>query len=303
MKNYLNYAESVSIGLLQNADTILSGLRGTSSRQSSPPVSYNPLAAALRDALLRRDYAVDECVGASLFRFDLAVSWPDNDHWQLGLLLDQLDNSAKSSVLERFLMRPQVLQNFGWQVMHVLSKDWFHDPQAVLTRIDRIMKDGIPKPTETSDLVLESPKKEPSEIHDKPESVEGQKDVISISSNQTEDGKSTAIGNEIRSDPGVQNNPLIDLEIKHATEPGTPIESDEIDVTSLTEKSLRLECTTERHNKFWEIRLDGKNFKVRYGRIGTKGQSRRKKFSDHDQTFEEARKLIREKILKGYVKA
>ena len=302
LKNYLNYAESVSIGLIQNADTILSGLPEISQPPSSR-TSRSPLATALRDALTKRGYAVAERVGASRFRFDLAVSWPEDDQWQLGLLLDQLDNSADGSVLERLLMRPHVMQNFGWKVMQVLAKDWFHNSDAVLARIDRLMKGEVAEPERPPSEVFESSEIDPSVNHDNDNAVpaDGQKDITEISAKQQ--GQSSVIDHEVRSNTDVPNASPIEPENEPTTAPTRPNKPSEIDSASLTQKPLYLECVTERHNKFWEIRLDGKAFYVRYGRIGTKGQSRRKEFSGHDRACEEASKLVREKMLKGYVRA
>jgi uncharacterized protein (TIGR02996 family) len=54
-------------------------------------------------------------------------------------------------------------------------------------------------------------------------------------------------------------------------------------------------------SKFWEITLDGKSFVTRYGRIGTDGQKTPKKFASPEKAREEAKKLIAEKVGKGYV--
>ena len=41
----------------------------------------------------------------------------------------------------------------------------------------------------------------------------------------------------------------------------------------------RFEFTDEKSNKFWEIALDGNEQIVHFGRIGTAGQEKRKKFA------------------------
>jgi WD40 repeat protein len=62
-----------------------------------------------------------------------------------------------------------------------------------------------------------------------------------------------------------------------------------------------LEFTDEKSNKFWEITLDGKSFTVRYGKIGTDGQIQTKDFSSDDEAKKEAKKLLADKLKKGYV--
>lgn len=52
--------------------------------------------------------------------------------------------------------------------------------------------------------------------------------------------------------------------------------------------------------KFWEIGLDGQQHTVRYGRLGTAGQSKTKQFPDAAQAQRDAAKLVAEKLAKGY---
>ena len=53
-------------------------------------------------------------------------------------------------------------------------------------------------------------------------------------------------------------------------------------------------------SKFWEISTSGKDVTVRFGRIGTNGQTQTKSFSDADAATKHAEKLIAEKTGKGY---
>jgi predicted DNA-binding WGR domain protein len=53
--------------------------------------------------------------------------------------------------------------------------------------------------------------------------------------------------------------------------------------------------------KFWEISIADDSFTVRFGRIGTAGQSQTKTFADASKAQIEAAKLIAEKVKKGYV--
>jgi predicted DNA-binding WGR domain protein len=53
--------------------------------------------------------------------------------------------------------------------------------------------------------------------------------------------------------------------------------------------------------KFWEISISGASFIVRFGRIGTAGQSQTKTFGEEAKAKREADSLIAEKLRKGYV--
>ncbi|MFK7984972.1 MAG: DUF4132 domain-containing protein [Sandaracinaceae bacterium] len=54
-------------------------------------------------------------------------------------------------------------------------------------------------------------------------------------------------------------------------------------------------------SKFWEVEQSGSNLTIRYGRIGTNGQTKEKSFGDEAAALKEANKLIGQKTKKGYV--
>lgn len=53
-------------------------------------------------------------------------------------------------------------------------------------------------------------------------------------------------------------------------------------------------------NKFWNIELKGRSFKVAYGRIGTQGQQKTKAFGSGKEAKKAYDKLVNEKLKKGY---
>jgi len=62
----------------------------------------------------------------------------------------------------------------------------------------------------------------------------------------------------------------------------------------------RFEFVGSGSEKFWEISLDGNQHTVRFGRLGSAGQSKTKTFADPDQARLDAAKLVAEKLAKGY---
>ena len=63
----------------------------------------------------------------------------------------------------------------------------------------------------------------------------------------------------------------------------------------------RFECRDGASSKFWEIALSGKSFTIRFGKIGTDGQSQVKSFPNDGAAKKEHDKLVAEKTKKGYV--
>jgi predicted DNA-binding WGR domain protein len=62
----------------------------------------------------------------------------------------------------------------------------------------------------------------------------------------------------------------------------------------------RFELVEGSSKKFWEIELQGTGYTVRWGRIGTNGQSQQKSFASTEKAQAEHDKLIAEKQKKGY---
>ena len=53
--------------------------------------------------------------------------------------------------------------------------------------------------------------------------------------------------------------------------------------------------------KFWEAAVGGNTVTVRFGRIGTDGQTQVKTLADADAAAKHVEKLITEKMAKGYL--
>ncbi len=86
------------------------------------------LAARMRDL----GYEVDFDVGQSAFRCDLAIRRMDERRYRLGIMIDTESFYQIDNVLERDVLRPRLLRNFGWSVVLVLTKDWFENTDAVM---------------------------------------------------------------------------------------------------------------------------------------------------------------------------
>ena len=56
-------------------------------------------------------------------------------HYALGVLIDGDAYFAEHDTLERDMMKPRLLRNFGWAITHVMSKDYHKAPEAELERV------------------------------------------------------------------------------------------------------------------------------------------------------------------------
>jgi hypothetical protein len=140
LKNYLHYAEAVSTGNREASSRVLHSMSRWQSHSDDPAgESGDPLAEQMAAALVKRGYVVDRAVGQSHFRCDLAVRREKETAYRLAILLDNDSYYDQSDLLERDLMRPKLLRDFGWKVVFVLAKDWYEDRTAVLDRLERVL--------------------------------------------------------------------------------------------------------------------------------------------------------------------
>ena len=70
--------------------------------------------------------------------------------------------------------------------------------------------------------------------------------------------------------------------------------------TVACEGAKRFEFSEGSSQKFWEVSRNGVEVTVRFGRIGTNGQSQVKSFPDDETAAKHVEKLIKEKLAKGY---
>ncbi len=190
----------------------------------------------------------------------LAVRSNGDRMYQLGILVDTNGHYANPNLLDRYLMQPSILRSFGWRFALVLTKDWYHTPDDVLSRIEKLLQSK--EVTEEASPEEEPPVIEPAVIP-APEP--------------------TAVAVPPTVPPPAEAPPVV----------ATPVP------TSATAR--RFEFVGGASQKFWEISLAGNSFTVRFGRIGTAGQSQTKSFADEAKAHREAESMIAEKVKKGYV--
>jgi superfamily I DNA and/or RNA helicase len=140
LKNYLRYAEAVSCGDQQSAALVLRSIAPPQAGRRGDAPTDDAALEQIAAALSQAGYEVDRRIGQSHFRCDLAVRKPGDMAYRLGILLDGDDYYAQSDLLERDLLRPRLLRAFGWRTAHVLAKDWYEDPQAVISNLSDLLE-------------------------------------------------------------------------------------------------------------------------------------------------------------------
>jgi len=96
----------------------------------------------LKMALEGAGWLVDPAVGMSHFRCDLGVRQEGDRIYRLGVMVDTESYYAQDDLIERDLMKPSLLQAFGWRIAQVLTCDWFRDREAVMARLEQLLHHG-----------------------------------------------------------------------------------------------------------------------------------------------------------------
>ncbi len=141
LRAFLQFAQASARGQFERAQAVLGalnpGARDAFTREATADSIRDALAAALR----ARGHEVHVNVGRSQFRCDLAIVDPVSSCYALAILLDNPAETVADTA-ERYVFRPGILRNFGWPVLDIPGKDWLHDSDAVLARIETMLKHG-----------------------------------------------------------------------------------------------------------------------------------------------------------------
>ncbi|MBA2448867.1 MAG: DUF3320 domain-containing protein [Chloroflexi bacterium] len=96
----------------------------------------SPFEEAVQEALERRGLQVHRQIGCSGFRIDLGVV--DNaapGRYLLGIECDGATYHSAKTARDRDRLRQQVLENLGWRIHRIWSRDWVRDPKDEVERV------------------------------------------------------------------------------------------------------------------------------------------------------------------------
>ncbi len=139
LKEYLLYANAVSEERHDSVADLLAKMNMTGKKVELAPMQTlgQPLEDQVRDALHARGYKVDARVGFSGYRIDLAVVDPgDESRYVLGIECDGATFHSARSARERDVVRQGFLEDRGWEMDRVWSRNWWRNRDAELARLE-----------------------------------------------------------------------------------------------------------------------------------------------------------------------
>ena len=132
LKKYLQYANAISSGNREYADSILHSF--SDDRWDTPEdFDSGRIADRVYNALTRKGYTVERNVGIGGYQIDLAVK--QNDRYILGIECDSRLYEMSSSTRERDYHRQKYLESRGWKIHRVWTPGMWKDPEKEIARI------------------------------------------------------------------------------------------------------------------------------------------------------------------------
>jgi predicted DNA-binding WGR domain protein len=290
LRNYLHYAEAMSLGDLTLARFLLRSLNPAGAGERPEDVAEDVVVAELSAALRTRGFEVENALGHSHFRCDLAVKRPGAAAFALAVFVDTDLHYCEQDTLERDVLRPGLLRAFGWNVAHVLAKDWLDDPEAVLGRLERVLTGETSEPAAEPTLGEAEPLSDRDVWLEEGPTADSAPQGGASEPTQAPSAESTAAPGEVPA--ALPHTPPSPTTTSAATPQG---------VSQLLPGQTRyFEFIGGTSKKYWHVTVDGCDLVVSFGRIGTAGQLKRRTFPSEALARREAESLIREKLGKGY---
>ncbi|MFC4389065.1 AAA domain-containing protein [Gracilibacillus marinus] len=143
LKSYMEYAKFVSELKKDKIEATLTNLSGevNTTKQESSLQFDSPFEEEVYAKLTEIGYVVDTQVGMSGYRIDLAIVNPnDSSKYVLGIECDGAMYHSSSVARERDIYRQRFLEQKGWKIDRIWSRNWWKDPYGEIERIDQTIK-------------------------------------------------------------------------------------------------------------------------------------------------------------------
>ncbi|MDA3615673.1 AAA domain-containing protein [Polluticaenibacter yanchengensis] len=136
LKLFLQYAEMVGNGQLQNASLVLNKLNPNTRTFSNHHPNSSATARQIKASLEAKGYIVDENIGQSHFKCHLGIKKTKEDNMYFaGILVDDQGHYNNKNPFEQYYQKPNILIAFGWKIIPVLSKDWLLDQDLIMNHL------------------------------------------------------------------------------------------------------------------------------------------------------------------------
>lgn len=137
LKKYLRYVRAISSDDKESAKSILNELsikiKTSEIMDSFDSIFEEQVCDALRNEKLK--FEIHTQVGDSGYRIDLGVFDPSISSYVLGIECDGATYHSTPSARERDIYRQKFLENKGWKIHRIWSRDWWNNPNKEIEKI------------------------------------------------------------------------------------------------------------------------------------------------------------------------
>jgi len=137
LKRYLQYVRAVSNG---EQDEIIKLLNDNITVDKTPNIG-SCYERELKKGLEKRGYNVLTNLGNTDYKLALGIFDKLNKKFLLGIESDRMAFDHSEDIMERDIYRIKFLEDKGWKVVRIWSRDWWQSPSTVLDRIEKIINE------------------------------------------------------------------------------------------------------------------------------------------------------------------
>ncbi|PLR81214.1 AAA domain-containing protein [Bacillus sp. V33-4] len=144
LKSYLKYVRAVSSSQLENINAVVQEINeNVSTHVQKTSLHFDsPFEEQVYRQLSNLGYEVVTQVGMSGYRIDMAVIHPkDSSRYLLGIECDGAMYHSSANAKERDVYRQRFLENRGWVIERIWSRNWWKNQSSEIERIDQRIRE------------------------------------------------------------------------------------------------------------------------------------------------------------------
>lgn len=144
LKSYLKYVKAVAHAQPEQIAAVIYEINQNVNTQVQTKELHfdSPFEQQVYKGLRNLGYEVTTQVGMSGYRIDLAIVHPeDTSRYILGIECDGAMYHSSANAKERDVYRQRFLENRGWGIERIWSRNWWRNPSAELERMDQKVKE------------------------------------------------------------------------------------------------------------------------------------------------------------------
>ena len=144
LKSYLKYVRAVSTTNKNEIQSVVQEINeNVNTHVQELDLHFDsPFEEQVYNQLRNLGYQVDTQVGMSGYRIDMAIVHPnDSSKYILGIECDGAMYHSSSNAKERDIYRQRFLEDRGWTIERIWSRNWWKTPATEIERIDQKVKE------------------------------------------------------------------------------------------------------------------------------------------------------------------